>query len=68
MTKLIIVLSVALGAIALDATPASAASCTKQYEQCLNDSWDTEGLTRHLADLECGAEYTGCVAAKLRFW
>lgn len=68
MTKLIIILAAAVGTVAIGASPASAASCTEQYQKCLNDSWDTEGATRLLADVECAAEYTGCVANKLRFW
>lgn len=66
MTKLIIILSAALGAVAIGVSPASAESCVEQYQKCLNDSWDTSGALRLLADLECGAEYAGCVAAKLR--
>ncbi len=68
MTKLIIILSVAIGALTLGVDPVSASSCTTQYEKCLNDSWDTKGATQLMADVDCGAEYVGCVGSKLRFW
>ena len=41
---------------------ASAAPCTDDYLKCLNDSHDTRGATRLMADVECFARYTGCVA------
>lgn len=68
MTKLIIILTLALGAISIDTSPAAAESCTDGYVQCLNDSWDLDGALQKMADIECAAEYTGCVASKLRFW
>lgn len=43
---------------------AEAASCTRGYEMCLNDTWDTRGFARALADVECFAEYVGCVRRK----
>jgi hypothetical protein len=61
-TKLMILAVVA----ATSATPsiASAArTCVATYEQCLNDTWDTSGLTRYLANLECAARYAGCLRA-----
>jgi hypothetical protein len=68
MTKLIIILSVAIGALTMGADPVSAASCTTQYQQCLNDSWYMRGATQLMADVECAAEYAGCVGGKLIFW
>lgn len=44
---------------------AEASSCSSAYEQCLNDSWHTEAFTRVLADIDCLAEYVGCVRRKL---
>ncbi|HEX7049694.1 MAG TPA: hypothetical protein VF188_05730 [Longimicrobiales bacterium] len=44
---------------------AEAASCTDGYQKCLNDSYDTSGFTRVLADVECLAEYVGCVRRKV---
>ncbi|HEX7119537.1 MAG TPA: hypothetical protein VF212_12155 [Longimicrobiales bacterium] len=41
------------------------ASCTTSYMWCLNDSYDTRGMLRFLADVECLAEYIGCVRRKL---
>jgi hypothetical protein len=40
---------------------ASAATCLDGYYQCLNDTWESRGLTRILLDLECGARYAGCM-------
>lgn len=45
--------------------PASAASCTEGYMRCLNDSYDTSGLLRVMADMECLFEYVGCVRRKV---
>jgi len=44
---------------------ASASSCTAAYDKCLNDSWDTSGIRRIMADIDCFAEYIGCVKAKI---
>jgi hypothetical protein len=44
---------------------AHAASCTDRYMSCLNDSWHTSGFARMLADVECAAEYVGCVRRKV---
>ena len=51
------------GAFALEA-----ASCTDTYAACLNVAGQMREPYRSIADLECGAEYTGCVARKLKFW
>jgi hypothetical protein len=61
-TKLMLFAFVVMSAI----TPswASAAkTCVDVYEQCLNDTWDSSGLTRALANLECAARYAGCLRA-----
>ncbi|HEX6064827.1 MAG TPA: hypothetical protein VFZ04_11435 [Longimicrobiales bacterium] len=50
------------GAFALEA------SCTETYAACLNVSGQLREPFRSIGDLECGAEYTGCVARKLKFW
>ena len=53
-----------IAASALTPSLASAAkTCVETYEQCLNDTWDTSGLTRYLANLECAARYAGCLRA-----
>jgi hypothetical protein len=41
----------------------AAKSCVDVYQECLNDTWNTSGLTRYLADLECAARYAGCLKA-----
>lgn len=56
-------LLVAFGAGAPD--KAEASGCTRGYQQCLNDTWDTSGFTRVLADAECFADYVGCVRRKV---
>jgi hypothetical protein len=63
MTKLILTLILLAGSAALVPQPVAAAECTRQYSKCLNDSYDTSGWLRVLADLECGAQYAGCIAA-----
>lgn len=68
MTKLIIILTVALGAVTLDTSPAEASTCSIAYVKCLNDSYDLDGALQTMADIECAAEYTGCVLSKLRAW
>jgi|GEM_PF-1834284 len=35
--------------------------CTRGYMKCLNDSYDTQGLFRIMADLECGVRYAACL-------
>ncbi len=60
MSKLIIVVAAALGAVAVVPNPA-AASCTTEYVQCLNDSYDLPEPFQTMADVECGAAYVGCV-------
>jgi hypothetical protein len=53
-----------VGATVLTPSMASAAkTCVEVFEQCLNDSWNTSGLTRYLANLECAARYAGCIRA-----
>jgi hypothetical protein len=43
-------------------------SCTDQYSACLNVSGQQAEPFQTLGDIECGLEYTGCVARKLKFW
>jgi hypothetical protein len=65
MTKLIVIAAIAAGAAIFAPQPMSAQSCTQGYEQCLNDTWDTSGFTRLMADIECFAAYVGCVRRTL---
>lgn len=61
-TKLMLMALVAT--ITVTPSVASAAkTCVETYEQCLNDTWNTSGLTRYLANLECAARYAGCLRA-----
>ncbi len=64
MTKLVMALALAAGALTFAPGQAAAADCTKQYVKCLNDSYLYEGSLQHMADLECSAEYAGCVVKK----
>jgi hypothetical protein len=60
-----IILSVLVLTALLLPAAASARTCISVYEQCLNDTWNTSGITRILADIECGARYAGCVRAAI---
>lgn len=63
----IMALALVLGGVTVVPEPAQArgAECTRAFERCLNDTWDTKGITRLLADIECTAEYLGCVRNKI---
>jgi hypothetical protein len=66
VTRLFALLALTL-ALSLGAPGAAlAASCTDAYGSCLNDAWASVNQT--MSDLECGAEWTGCVIGKLKFW
>ena len=51
---------IAIGAIA-PSVASAATSCVAVFEKCLNDTYDTSGLTRYLANLECASRYAGCL-------
>jgi len=40
---------------------ASAQECVDEYQRCLNDTHDTRGVIRVMADVECFAKYVGCI-------
>jgi hypothetical protein len=61
MTKLILIAATAAVAAVAAPRPVAAEDCVRGYEQCLNDTYDTSGATRILADIECFAGYVGCV-------
>ena len=67
MKKLIAVLTMAVATVAFGPRTAAAqeADCTDNYVKCLNDSYELEGALRLLADVECFADYVGCVAAEV---
>jgi hypothetical protein len=44
-------------------TASAAKTCVQIFEECLNDTWNTSGISRVLADLECAARYAGCLRA-----
>ena len=44
---------------------AHALTCLDGYYKCLNDSWNTKGFERFLADVECGTAYFGCLRRSL---
>lgn len=35
--------------------------CYEDYMWCLNDTWDTKGFARLIADVRCGAEWALCM-------
>ncbi len=61
MTKLMMIAVMAGSALTLAPRPAAASDCTRQYTKCLNDTWDLSGMLQVMADVECFAEYTGCI-------
>ncbi len=61
MTKFIVTAAIVAATAVLAPQPLAASECVKGYESCLNDTYDTSGLTRVLADIECFAGYVGCV-------
>lgn len=65
MTKFMIALTVGASALAFAPQEAAATECTENYNKCLNDTWQYTGFTQVLADVECFAEYVGCVGDKV---
>jgi len=65
MTKLIVATGIVAVATVFAPQPVAASECVRGYEACLNDTWDTSGWTRVLADVECFASYVGCVRREL---
>jgi hypothetical protein len=63
MKKLIAVLTLAMATAVMAPRPVAAedGSCTDNYVKCLNDTWYLTGWLQTMADIECFAEYTGCV-------
>jgi len=51
----------AAAAMFLPTVASAAPACLDQYYTCLNDSWNTKGFERFLADFECLVRYTGCL-------
>lgn len=64
MKQLIAVLTLAVATVAFVPRPAAAlgANCTTGYVKCLNDTYSLSGWLQKLADVECFAEYSGCIA------
>lgn len=54
-----------LTALMLPAVASARTSCIGIYELCLNNSWNTSGITRMLADIECAARYAGCIRSAI---
>ena len=67
MTRITLMLMLALAAVPLAPRPA-AADCTTDYARCLSDAYNLKGVLQVMSDVECGAEYVSCVGSKLRFW
>ena len=56
-----VVFAMVLMAMSLPTAASAALPCLDNYYKCLNDSWDTKGFERFLADAECGSAYIGCI-------
>lgn len=65
MTKLMITLMVGASGLAFAPQEAAASDCTDGYYGCLNDTWHYTGVAQTMADIECFAEYVGCVGSKV---
>jgi hypothetical protein len=65
MKRIIIGMAFVLGVVAFAPQPVAAEDCARGYASCLNDSWDLSGLLQVLADIECGADYVGCIRSKV---
>ncbi|MFW6202216.1 MAG: hypothetical protein ACOC8B_06545 [Gemmatimonadota bacterium] len=55
-------------AAAPDAALASDPDCTEQYSDCIEEAGLLDSPFQEMADVECAAEYAGCVAKKLIAW
>lgn len=65
MKRIILGLAFVLGLVAFAPQPAAAEDCALSYARCLSDTWYLTGLLRMLADIECGADYVGCIRGKV---
>ena len=75
MKRFTIALALVFGLLASFAVPdiakaETAVNCTDQYASCLNSAsaYIDAPVLRTMAETECGFEYAGCVARKLKFW
>ena len=59
-TKMMIFAITAVSAVS-PSMASAAKTCVEVYQQCLNDTYNTSGITRYLADIECAARYAGCL-------
>ena len=68
MTKVIAVFS--LAAVLTVAAPRDvlAGPCTDDYTLCIAEAGLLAEPFQSMADVECGANYVGCVARALKFW
>lgn len=67
MTKLILTLAVAAGAVTLTPGAVAAQDCTSGYVKCMNDTWMYSGIEQYMANLECGAKYAGCLIREVKY-
>ena len=66
VTRTFAMLAFALALAAGAPGAAYASSCTDEFSTCLNDSWDA--ISEVMADFECTAAWSGCVARAMKFW
>jgi hypothetical protein len=63
MRTKVILFALIAGSSLTPSIASAAKTCVDVYQECLNATWDTSGLARYLADIECAARYAGCLRA-----
>lgn len=63
-----IAFAAAVLATAPDEARADGPDCTEDYQSCIAEAGLLDSPYQEIADVECAAELTGCIARKLRFW
>ena len=65
MRTTVMLIAIIAFSTAAPAIASAATSCADAYDKCLNDTWNTSGFSRILADAECGIRYYSCIRKAL---
>lgn len=65
MIKTMLAVFIGASALVFVPQPVAASSCADAYTRCLNDSYHYDDAMIILADIDCFAEYVGCVREKI---